>query len=210
MSIAPKSPKARVRRTVEASRENILAAAETILIEAGPQTLKLVEVARAAGVSPATLIHHFGSIDGVQTALMSRMIRRLVDRILALKIDPEAPGATIDADMTALFDAFEAKGAARLAAWLEMIGEGRRLGLVREAVRAVGEARDPAGLARDVAEDFTLLAICMALGVGLFGPTLSSLLERPERRARDLALDLLRAAAHRGLAQAQGGQAAQT
>jgi hypothetical protein len=47
----------------------------------------------------------------------------------------------------ALFDAFETKGAARLAAWLELTGEGRRMTLVRHVVDEVVQTR----LARDTA-----------------------------------------------------------
>ena len=45
---------------------------------------------------------------------------------------PPKSGASV------LFDAFESKGAARLAAWLELTGETRRFALVRDAVRRVG------------------------------------------------------------------------
>jgi hypothetical protein len=40
-------------------------------------------------------------------------------------------------------------------------------------------------------EDFILASISIALGVGLFGATLSALLGKPEARARDVALALL-------------------
>jgi AcrR family transcriptional regulator len=78
---------ARVRRSSEAARENILAACEAILLEKGPQALKLADVAAGAGVANATVLHHFGSVDGVQTALMARMIRQLVERIEAIEPD---------------------------------------------------------------------------------------------------------------------------
>ena len=74
MSIINSSAPKRLRRSSEASRENILAAAEAILKAEGPQNLKLVEVAKAAGVVNATVIHHFGSIGELQKALMTRMI----------------------------------------------------------------------------------------------------------------------------------------
>ena len=115
----------RVRRSPEAARENILAAAEALLVEQGPQAIKLADVARAAGVVHANVIHHFGSIGGVETALMERMIRRLADKII---VGFNAADATPGFGAQALFDAFEAKGAARLAAWLELTGEGRRIG----------------------------------------------------------------------------------
>jgi AcrR family transcriptional regulator len=201
MSIEAPAPKTRVRRSPEAARENILAAAESLLVEKGPQAIKLADVARAAGVVHANVIHHFGSIAGVETALMERMIRQLADKII---LGFEQDGAELGFGAQALFDAFEAKGAARLAAWLELTGEGRRMTLVRAVVDEVVQtrlARD-VGVERDKVVDFILLNIILAVGVGLFGPTLSELLGRPPERARELALELVQ-----GRITAMGGKA---
>jgi TetR/AcrR family transcriptional regulator, repressor for neighboring sulfatase len=184
------APKTRVRRTPEAARENILAAAEALLVDHGPQAIKLADVAKAAGVVHANVIHHFGSISGVETALMERMIRRLADKIIAgFNGEDAAPGFGAQA----LFDAFQAKGAARLAAWLELTGEGRRMTLVRQVVDEVVQTRlaQDVGLERETIVDFILVNIVLAIGVGLFGPTLSELLGRPPERARELALEMV-------------------
>jgi AcrR family transcriptional regulator len=193
MSTSSSPPKARLRRTSEGAQDNILAAAEKILVESGPQNLKLVEVARRAGVVNATVLHHFGSIDGVQAALMTRMIADLVSRILAVTDQVTDPAAFATQSTEALFDAFEAKPVARLAAWLELTGESRRLTTVREAVRSVLSTRmvEQTGMPVAVVEDFILLCLSMAIGAGLFGATLGSLLGRSESRARDLALAIL-------------------
>lgn len=71
-----------MRRSRPRPRANILAAAEALLTEKGPQALKLADVAKAAGVVHATVLHHFGSIADVQAALAERMIRQLVEQIL--------------------------------------------------------------------------------------------------------------------------------
>lgn len=121
---------------------------------------------------------------------MERMIRQLTDKVLAAL---DRPDAVLGVGAQALFDAFEAKGAARLAAWLELTGEGARMTLVREVVDEIVQtrlARD-SGVDRDAAVDFILLNIILAVGVGLFGPTLSALLGRPPERARELALELI-------------------
>ncbi|MDH4386520.1 MAG: TetR/AcrR family transcriptional regulator [Caulobacter sp.] len=194
MSISTPGIAPRTRRSPEAARENILAAAESILIDAGPQHLKLAQVARAAGVVHASVLHHFGSIDGVQSALMARMVQQLVARIVAITAEAQDPAQIAGIGVEALFDAFEERGAARLAAWLELTGESRRLTLVREAVREVIAARmsTDVSVSAESMEDFILASISIALGVGLFGATLSVLLGKPEARARDVALALLR------------------
>lgn len=152
----------------------------------GPGSLKLVDVAAAAGVSHATVVHHFGSIEDVQTALMERMIAELVGRMMA----PDGE-ATVVERIDALFDAF-AGGGARLAGWIELKGDSRRLTLVKSAIRTIVEERVAAtGVDPSVAEDGVLFAVVLALGVGLFGPTLAALLDRPANVTRDVALRLL-------------------
>jgi len=183
----------RRRRLADDARANILDAAEDVLIASGPQALKLSSVARVAGVSNASVLHHFGTVDGVQTALMERMVRTLVNDVLAIAGQGPASARTAAEAVTALFDAFEAKGAARLAAWLELTGEGRRLTETRAALQDVLAAQ----MARydeapaEALEDFVLACITMALAVGLFGPALSDLLGKPAGQAREVVLGLL-------------------
>lgn len=190
MSISKSTPP-RIRRSPEASRENILIAAERLLVRQGPQFLRLADVAKEAGVANATVLHHFGTIDGVQAALMEKMIAELVSGLMAMDV-PDDPRAARAAAIQNLFDAFETKGAARLAAWLELTDESRRLRTVREAVQTVirlkigAEEADEARL-----EDAILVSVILAIGVGLFGPTLSELLGKPRGRARAAALRLL-------------------
>ncbi len=183
----------RIRRSPEASRENILIAAENLLVAQGPQSLRLVDVAKSAGVANATVLHHFGTIDGVQNALMEKMIAELVASILEMNV----PADTREARRLALrnlFDAFERKGAARLAAWLELTDESRRLRSVREAVQTViRQHSSQPDMSTEHMEDAILISVILAIGVGLFGPTLGELLGKPEDRARNVALNLLEA-----------------
>lgn len=191
MSISKNTPTPRVRRSPEASRDNILAAAERLLVSGGPQTLRLADVAKEAGVANATVLHHFGTIDGVQAALMDKMIVELVSGLLAMDL-PDDPRAGRAAALQNLFDAFETKGAARLAAWLELTDESRRLRTVREAVQTVVRQKIGAAAADESRlEDAILISVILAIGVGLFGPTLGELLGKPKGRARAVALKLL-------------------
>lgn len=190
MSISKITP-SRVRRSPEASRENILIAAERLLVRTGPQSLRLADVAKEAGVANATVLHHFGTIDGVQAALMEKMIIELVSGLLAMDV-PADPRKARAAAMQNLFDAFETKGAARLAAWLEMTGESKRLRTVRQAVQTVIRQKIGAAEADESRlEDAILISVILAIGVGLFGPTLGELLGKPKGRARAVALKVL-------------------
>lgn len=183
-----------MRRAPEDAQANILAAAEKLLVEQGPLALKLADVATAAGVANASVLHHFGSIDGLHAALMERMVGQLIADVLALA---DQGGPTRDdkqeAVFEALFDVFETRNAARLAAWLELTGEWRRMTHVREAVREVVARRASFGdVTPKQAEDLVLISVTLAMGAGLFGHALAELVGKPPGRTRKVATEMLR------------------
>lgn len=182
-----------MRREAGAARDNILNAAEKLLLEEGPLALKLADVASTAGVANASVLHHFGSIDGLHAALMERMVAQLIADVLAIADESGARDDKQEAVFQALFDVFENRGAARLAAWLELTGEWRRMTHVREAVREVAVRRASFGdVTAKQAEDLVLISVTLAMGVGLFGPSLAELMGRPEGRTRKTAAEVLR------------------
>jgi AcrR family transcriptional regulator len=185
MSIKKTGKVPRVRRSPEAARENILAAAERLLVAQGPQALKLADVAAEAGIANASVLHHFGSIDEVQAALMERMVRDLVANILAVQ---EATGEGVQT----LFDTFESPAVSRLAAWLELTGEAKRLTIVRKAVsEVVSRVSTHSGTSAEKAENIVMVSLLLAMGVGLFGRSLASLMGRSASRTRELAIEML-------------------
>lgn len=72
----------RVRRTPEEAKANILEAAERRLREHGLEGLNVTAVAQEAGISHATLLHHFGSVDGMREALADQMFLSLIKDIV--------------------------------------------------------------------------------------------------------------------------------
>lgn len=188
-----KASKARVRRVPEDARANILAAAEKLLIERGPLALKLADVALAADVANASVIHHFGSIDGLHAALMERMVGQLVAEVLAIADQGGGRENQQEAVFRALFEVFERRGAARLAAWLELTGEWRRMTHIRDAVESVVVRRASFGdVNPQQAQDLILISVTLAMGAGLFGHALAELVGKPPGHARGVAMDMLR------------------
>ena len=55
------------------SREAALIAAQQLLVESGPQAVTLKAVGARIGRTHANLLHHFGSAEGLQQALIARM-----------------------------------------------------------------------------------------------------------------------------------------
>ena len=140
----------------------------------------------------ATILHHFGSIQGVHTALMEGMIEDLVERIMALEFGEDRSVSRGFAFET-LIEAFDHKGAARLAAWLELTGESQRLTSVRNAVaQVIAKKIQPESISVDQLQDIIMTSVILALGVGLFGSSLETLMDRPEGRAKEMALELLK------------------
>ncbi|MDZ4051812.1 MAG: TetR/AcrR family transcriptional regulator, partial [Phenylobacterium sp.] len=92
-----------------------------------------------------------------------------------------------------LFDAFESAGGARLAAWLELTGETRRLTLVREAVaEVISGPMAQKGVDPERATNLILVAVSLAMGVGLIGRSLAELVGRPPETTREAALAFLK------------------
>jgi len=67
----------RTRRTPEEARRLILDAAEASMAVDGPGGLRLMSVATQAGVSHPTILHHFGSREGLISALNRRTLEDL-------------------------------------------------------------------------------------------------------------------------------------
>ena len=66
MSVTP----LRRRMTPEESRSAALSAARELLVEVGPQAVTLKAVGARIGRTHANLLHHFGSAEGLQKALI--------------------------------------------------------------------------------------------------------------------------------------------
>ena len=73
----------RIRRTAEDARALILAAAEKTMAKQGPAGIRLQDVAKAAGVSHPTILHHFGSREGLVRALNLRTLEELKTTLVA-------------------------------------------------------------------------------------------------------------------------------
>jgi AcrR family transcriptional regulator len=69
-------------RTKTISDEAVLAAAATVMFAKGPSEFTLADVAKAAGIAPATLVQRFGDKQGLVVAAIAQD-NRAFDRFLA-------------------------------------------------------------------------------------------------------------------------------
>ena len=84
----------------------------------GPAGMRLQEVAKAAGVSHPTILHHFGSREGLIQALNLKTIEHL--KSVLLKVMSAAPSSSEDA-IAPLFAAYRG-GLAQRMVWLMQSG----------------------------------------------------------------------------------------
>ncbi|WP_425354004.1 TetR/AcrR family transcriptional regulator [Brevundimonas diminuta] len=154
--------------------------------------MTLKAVGQAMGVSHANLIHHFGSAAGLQGALMDRLVRDL-----AHSVDHGLPTATGEAFdparlMAVVFEAFDAGGAAQLAAWLALEHETARAesfaGVVRDLADRTAALRGTDEETRARARAIVVIAAYMAFADALIGPALRPMLDMTPGDTQALAL----------------------
>ena len=114
----------RVRRKPEEARAMILDAAQASMAADGPAGIRLQDIARLAGVSHPTILHHFGSREGLVQALNQRTLE---DFRAAMLANMQAASGNGD-DGIALSFAMYRNGLAQRMLWLLQAGpepEGR-------------------------------------------------------------------------------------
>lgn len=182
-----RSGQARVTRRrlcAAAARESILAAAEAILVESGPETLRLIGIAARAGVTHPNVLYHFGSAAELERQLAQRIAVRLAERIARVFMLADGSAMPVERAVDAVFEVFDEGGYARLLAWLALSQNdptfellGSRLELVRAAIAAhpalLGDHNDERRRRIVVAMELVIVA---AIGYGLVGRRFDALL----------------------------------
>jgi TetR/AcrR family transcriptional regulator, repressor for neighboring sulfatase len=186
----------RRRRSAEEARDEAVAAARKILLEKGPDAVTLKAVSAEIGMTHTNLLHHFGSAEELQSALMSKMVRdlnaALGDAVAHLRSEEGAPRALVDM----VFDAFDKGGAGQLAAWIALSGKQTALDPVQQAVAELVNAIEDkfAGHSPEAHQGVTsavlFIALC-AFGDAIIGAPLVDMLGRDRDAARKITAVLL-------------------
>ena len=182
----------RKRLSPTESRDAAVEAARALLVESGPGAVTLKAVAARVGRTHANLLHHFGSAEALQTALITRMAADIVGtigaavlRVRAGELDPREV-----VEMT--FDAFGKGGAGALASWMILSGNTDALDPILTAIHDLVDELAEGDMPGDQPiQDQTLTLVLMALGDALMGAPMARALGLPATRARELALDAL-------------------
>src|SRR5207302_7893203 len=94
----------RLRRSPEEARRLILDTAQALIARAGPEGLRLQEIAAAAGISHPLILHHFGSREGLVRALTQEAAAELRDTLIA---SMESPDYSLEQQLDQVFEAFQ-------------------------------------------------------------------------------------------------------
>ncbi|MCA9667622.1 MAG: TetR/AcrR family transcriptional regulator [Myxococcales bacterium] len=151
------------RYDAEASRRDILAAAEELFVERGFARTSTAEIARSAGVSPSQINYHFGSKEKLWREIHALKFKEYYKVQVELLSGRDLGVETVARSMEAYFRFFQNdQRFARLMMWnlLEVGGmgegeSGRLLGLGRDVI---AEAQRAGRLRDDIDPGLTLMA----------------------------------------------------
>lgn len=116
MNVKNKSGKKRRRRTPDEAKALIMDVAAERLRRLGLDGLNISGVAEAAGISHATVIHHFGSTGAMREALLRKMTGDLLSDVMeALQYQQST-----DKVLARLFGTLSRDGHGKLLAWLAL------------------------------------------------------------------------------------------
>ena len=158
----------RIRRTPEEARELILDAAQTLLKERGPDSVRLKTIAAEVGISHGTVAYHFKTAAELKATLQRRISRDIRQDLLAgLSVAGEAPA---DGLFETALAAMSAPERAPLLAWLIATGhppfpDASERGLERIAASLA----DRASLPLEQVKPLVLLAVLAMFGDSLVG-----------------------------------------
>jgi AcrR family transcriptional regulator len=178
----------RIRRRPEEARALILDAAEARMTAEGPAGLRLQDVARAAGVSHPTILHHFGSREGLMRALNQRSLEALRNSVIARLASAKSGDDSIKQTFAAYRD-----GVAQRVLWLiqsatpETPGGLRFFDEIVDALHALRLKFARPGTIPDIEDTRAVihLTTIAAFGDAVIGPRLRQAGGAKERLARE-------------------------
>lgn len=187
----------RRRRSPETARDEILDAAENILLAQGPADLKFQEIATTAKIAKSTAHHHFGSLEEIHKALVNRVLQRLTkDLSEALSHSETSPEHNIEQAIQAVYAIIASERYSKILAWVILSTETAKLSYLAEPLHTIKHLVSDkltkfmsAESAEKLAPQIVYQVAITAIGEGLTGNILQPLLG--EKDALPAGRDLL-------------------
>jgi AcrR family transcriptional regulator len=201
----PDTPPAarRQRRQPKEVRSAAIEAARKLLAAQGPNAITLKAVAAELGMTHTNLIHHFGSAGELQSELMREMVSELTTSIETAMAQSGAGAENRRHFVDLVFDAFDKRGAGKLAAWIVMSGNAKQLMPVSQVVReyadyvehTMGPDSGDASLHQRVTSAILLVTLA-AVGDAIIGDLLRKMVDRDRDALREIVTDALHGIHH--------------
>ncbi len=189
--VATTRPK-RKRRTPEEAREEILLAAEALILEDGPAELKFQSLADRSNVAVSNVYHHFGGVLEIKRGLAEKVFDELT-RDLMTALGEEAdnePRIFARKVMSRVYSVLRSERYAKLIGWIVLSTElGELEGFTRPlpAMAALIAGHMGQHLPPDTSERLAQFIIynvaIVAVGEGLVGPAIKTALTMDEAAA---------------------------
>ena len=113
---------ARRRRTAEQAKEEILDAAQQLLLAEGPDGLRLESIAHRTGMTHPNILHHFGSMENLREALHQQVSRQLREDMLGVLSAPTGEELNLTTGIEKVFEGISNPEKGRLLAWAVSTG----------------------------------------------------------------------------------------
>lgn len=155
--------------------------AERQLAAAGPSGLRLQDVAAEAGVSHPTVLHHFGSREGLVRDVIARSLAGLHRDVAASIAASSGEPAELSSLLDSVAKALRAGSHARVLVWLalageKVVGDAARLDAVVDAAQALRKAKRASEGRRAPPRQDTAHVVALAtlalVGLEVLGPQL--------------------------------------
>lgn len=175
----------RIRRTSEEAREQILLAAESLILEHGPSELKFQSLADRANVAVSNVYHHFGGVLEIKRGLAERVFEELkTDLLAALGEEVHNEPLTFAQNvMVRVYSILRTERYAKLIGWIVLSTElGQLQDFIRPLPAMTAMVADhmaqhlPRATATRLAEMITYNLSIVAVGEGLVGPAVRAAL----------------------------------
>lgn len=184
-------PKRR-RRTPEEAREEILQAAEILILKYGPSELKFQSLANQANLAVSNVYHHFGGVLEIKRALADRVLGELHRDLLAALAEEADNTPLIFAQnvMVRIHSILRTERYAKLIGWIALSTElgdmddfAAPLPAMTAAVADHMSRHLPGETAQRLAQLITYNLAVTAIGEGLIGPAIQSALSMADNDA---------------------------
>lgn len=170
------APARRRRRSPEQAQALILDAAERLFAERGPDSVSVLDVAVAAGVSHSLVLHYFKSYAELVRSVLGRRNRAVFEQVKGRLLQDTATQAPPQPDelLGLILAVVSEPTHARLLAWAALSGEGKHLKMVQNrglgkvvdlvAARVAAMGERAVTIPRDRIEEAILVAIAAVHG----------------------------------------------